>query len=48
MFQVEEMVVKYTEENETMFRGLKYDSKKPHVAGDADLLLYHSLRYVCH
>ncbi|XP_052752819.1 uncharacterized protein LOC113514523 isoform X1 [Galleria mellonella] len=43
--KVEELMLKYTEENETLFPGLKYTQKKPSMQGDADLLLYHTYRY---
>ncbi|KAL0811330.1 hypothetical protein ABMA28_009743 [Loxostege sticticalis] len=44
--KVEEMVTQYTEENQTMHPGLRYDTKKPVLTGDPDLLLYHTFRYV--
>lgn len=44
--QVEDLMTKYTDENQTLFSGLRYDSKKPVLQGDPDLLLYHTLRYV--
>ncbi|RVE52791.1 hypothetical protein evm_002664 [Chilo suppressalis] len=43
--KVEEFVNKYVDENETLFTGLHYDSKKPTLNGDTDLLLYQTLRY---
>ncbi|XP_059050644.1 MICOS complex subunit Mic60-like [Achroia grisella] len=43
--KVEQLMLKYTEENETLFPGLKYTHNKPSMQGDADLLLYHTLRY---
>ncbi|XP_028163724.1 MICOS complex subunit MIC60-like, partial [Ostrinia furnacalis] len=44
-FKVEELVTKYTDENQTLFSGLRYDHKKPVLQGDPDLLLYHTFRY---
>ncbi|XP_026728939.1 MICOS complex subunit Mic60-like [Trichoplusia ni] len=43
---VEEVVDKYTSENEGMFPGLKYSAKKPVINGDLDVLLYNSYRYI--
>ncbi|XP_063834381.1 MICOS complex subunit Mic60-like [Ostrinia nubilalis] len=43
--KVEELVTKYTDENQTLFSGLRYDHKKPVLQGDPDLLLYHTFRY---
>ncbi|XP_075986346.1 MICOS complex subunit Mic60-like [Anticarsia gemmatalis] len=43
---VEMIIDKYTSENECLYPGLKYLSKKPHIGGDPDILLYHTYRYI--
>ncbi|KAL4708583.1 hypothetical protein ACJJTC_014191 [Scirpophaga incertulas] len=45
VIKVEELVKKYTDENQSLYSGLKYDGKKLELHGDPDILLYHTQRY---
>ncbi|XP_034837113.1 MICOS complex subunit Mic60-like [Maniola hyperantus] len=43
--KVENIIDKYSEENQTMFPEINYEQKKLQFSGDPDLLLHHTSRY---
>ncbi|XP_073963443.1 MICOS complex subunit Mic60-like isoform X2 [Choristoneura fumiferana] len=43
--KVEDLIDQYTQENEQLFPTVKYNSAKPFIQDDVDLLLHHTLRY---